>query len=209
MVVTWAVRLAAAIYATMLFSLASLIEQQGPVDSWWPIVLDLIAGSLLFLVFAYWSRTRVVYTVGRGHDGNPADQFAQVRKKVRDLSTAFMVLSAFVVGSAVFGLLLLRSADSTVRGVLETRFTPVDLGVVIFIGAAVGIVGMGLRKLRPFARIAAIALGLLLLSGFPLGTAFAAYTWWIVASPDVKDAFRPNESAMDSPDGMTLAEGEP
>ena len=59
---------------------------------------------------------------------------------------------------------------------------------LIFIGLY-GFVGYSLMKMQKWARIAAIVLAVILLCGFPIGTAAGGYILYSMFQPDVKQAF--------------------
>jgi hypothetical protein len=53
------------------------------------------------------------------------------------------------------------------------------------------IVGIGLLKRRPWARIGGIVVAVLSLVAFPFGTAVGAYSLWVLFSPDTERLFTP------------------
>lgn len=52
------------------------------------------------------------------------------------------------------------------------------------------VTGSGLLKFRPWARIAAIVLGVLQIMSFPIGTALAVYTLWVLLNAQTEPLFR-------------------
>lgn len=100
----------------------------------------------------------------------------------------------WIIAGAIFvlpGLILLIISNVVRLGIPATetvgRFVaPLVLSIIggsLFIVAAGGIfVGWGLIKLQPWARIAAIVLGIVSLLHPPFGTALGVYTLWVLLS---------------------------
>jgi len=61
--------------------------------------------------------------------------------------------------------------------------------VVTLISAPGIVVGFGLIKFKPWARVLALVLGLLNLPGFPLGTVLGVYTFVSLLNSDAEAAF--------------------
>ena len=57
------------------------------------------------------------------------------------------------------------------------------------------IVGIGLLKRRPWARIGGIVVAVLSLVAFPFGTALGAYALWVLFSSDTERLFTPPSTA--------------
>jgi hypothetical protein len=53
------------------------------------------------------------------------------------------------------------------------------------------IIGIGLLKLRPWARIAGIVVSIMSLIAFPFGTVLGAYGLWVLFSKDTERLFSP------------------
>lgn len=195
MLIAWTVRVSTGLFALFLVLLGKAIEEElaarpsAPVEYLIPLVGDLVAAALAYVVFAHWSRTRVVYTPDNDQPRPGAADHDQIRAQIRRLSTLFLFVSGVLIVSALWLLFLLASAAPTIREVFERRFSTFDLGLAMILGVGVGVVGLGLRGLHASARLGAIVTGFLFFGGIPFGTAFALYAWWVAASPPVKDAF--------------------
>ena len=57
------------------------------------------------------------------------------------------------------------------------------------------IVGIGLLKRRPWARIGGIVVAVLSLLAFPFGTVLGVYALWVLFSPDAERLFTPPSTA--------------
>lgn len=67
--------------------------------------------------------------------------------------------------------------------------------VLLVGGAANAWAGVGLRRHRPAARIAALGLGLLNLFVLPFGTALGVYTFWVLLNHEARARFEPAPAA--------------
>ncbi|PYT24171.1 MAG: hypothetical protein DMG57_29615 [Acidobacteria bacterium] len=56
------------------------------------------------------------------------------------------------------------------------------------------VVGVGLLRFRPWARILGIVLSVLDLNDVPLGTAVGIYGFWVLLSPETERLFRAGPS---------------
>lgn len=99
------------------------------------------------------------------------------------------VLSVFGICGVIFG--MFAAIASGERGVIGAL-----LGLTMalfFVVASVVInvlVGWGLWRLKPWARIAAIVLAIFHLPAFPIGTLIGVLIlWYLLADPDAKAAF--------------------
>jgi len=69
-------------------------------------------------------------------------------------------------------------------------------GMALVVGLAAAsvpsiIIGIGLMRLRPWARIAGIVISMLSLMMFPFGTAIGVYGLWVLFSKDTEQLFEP------------------
>jgi hypothetical protein len=75
---------------------------------------------------------------------------------------------------------------------LPAFFLPMFIVIAVFLlfksflGLAAGV---GLLQRRPWARILAIVLGILVLLNFPFGTALGVYTLWTLFSPEAQQEY--------------------
>lgn len=129
--------------------------------------------------------------------GDPTGAIAQSRleRHLQTLSILWMAIS---------GLFLIPAAGLMIFGrgihfVLHNRDPLPELfpllmylaGSTLFILAAGGIcVGLGLMQRRPWARVAAIILGVLALFHPPFGTALGIYTLWVLLADENGDEYR-------------------
>jgi hypothetical protein len=81
-----------------------------------------------------------------------------------------------------------RATGSFAAGVTAATFTTLALMAVIWGGAHI-VVGMSVRRLRPWSRLAALSLGAIDLLLLPYGTAVGAYALWVLLREDAKRMF--------------------
>lgn len=65
--------------------------------------------------------------------------------------------------------------------------------IALLIGILYAIAGLGLWKLKPWARIIAIILAIISLLNFPVGTAIGIIVLWYLFKAEIKEAFRVNQ----------------
>jgi hypothetical protein len=87
-----------------------------------------------------------------------------------------------------------REASATAAGVTAIALGGAGIGLVAG-GALSAWIGVGLRRHRPPARIAALALALLNLFALPFGTALGIYTFWTLVHHDARELFEPSSRA--------------
>jgi hypothetical protein len=95
---------------------------------------------------------------------------------------ALGVAAAALIASAA------RSGGSFAAGVTAATFTTLALMAVAW-GAAHVIVGLSIRRLRHWSRLAALSLGAVDLLLLPYGTAVGAYALWALLRDDAKRLF--------------------
>jgi hypothetical protein len=97
---------------------------------------------------------------------------------------------------AVAAIALLASANrgsggEVAAGLTAAAFTALAIIAIVW-GAAHVIVGVPLRRFRPWSRLAAMMLGAVDLLLLPYGTALGGYALWILLHEDGKRAFVKN-----------------
>ncbi|HEV7426485.1 MAG TPA: hypothetical protein VGQ46_08965 [Thermoanaerobaculia bacterium] len=117
-----------------------------------------------------------------------------MRDHVRILAWCFIVYSAIIVmvGLGIGAIVLFGGAIS---GDHQAMFITGAVGAAIAcfltVIALPGIVaGIGLLKMRPWARVVAIIVGVLHILSFPFGTALGAYTLWVLLNAETEAMFR-------------------
>jgi len=95
---------------------------------------------------------------------------------------ALGVAAAALIDSAA------QSGGSLAAGVTAATFTTLALMAVLWGGAHV-LVGLSLRRLRHWSRLAALSLGAVDLLLLPYGTAVGAHALWVLLRDDVKRQF--------------------
>ena len=115
------------------------------------------------------------------------------------LHIAYSIVTA---GIGVMILLVMAGAGFIAQdktAFLITSGVGVIIAVTLCVLAVPGIIaGLGLLKLRPWARILAIIVGALHLLSFPLGTALGAYTIAVMLNDGVRAMFEPASAAAPS-----------
>lgn len=112
---------------------------------------------------------------------------------VKILGWLFLVYHAIGV-VAGFGIFFLLAGIGILSGEVQAVgvLTIIGLGISILLIAlsAPGIIaGVGLLAHKRWARILAMVLGVIHMLEFPFGTAFGAYTWWVLMNPEVQAEF--------------------
>ena len=131
-------------------------------------------------------------TAVRGHAGLRIP--TRLQRHLRTLSTLWIAVGALWLVPSLGLMTLSRTVHFVVhdRDVMGQVFGPpilFGLGAGFLIIAAAGVcIGMGLMQHAPWARIAALVLGILALLHPPFGTALGIYTLWVLL---------PGEAAME------------
>ena len=117
-----------------------------------------------------------------------------MRDHVRILGWCFIAYSALIVlvGLAIGGIVLFGGAISGDR---DAMFITGAVGTaiasfLILVSLPGMIAGLGLLKMRPWARIVAIVVGVLHILSFPFGTALGVYTLWVLLNVETEAMFR-------------------
>ncbi|MBI3964423.1 MAG: hypothetical protein HY329_02220 [Chloroflexi bacterium] len=123
-----------------------------------------------------------------------------MRSHVKALGVLYLVLGVLGVLVAILAVIVLGGA----AGIVSTAADPQDAAVAVPILGIVGsmvalvllvlsapsiIVGYGLLKARPWARIGGIVLSILNLAGFPVGTIIGIYGLWVLLAANTKMLF--------------------
>ena len=110
-------------------------------------------------------------------------QYLSHEASAKSIGTLYLIGAFLIVPLGVGAIVV--TAISFLYGEIST-FEAAIMGVAgmlyMGIGLGQGATGLGLRRLRPWARIVAIVLSAIGLLGFPIGTLIAAYFLYILAS---------------------------
>ena len=112
---------------------------------------------------------------------------------VRTLGWLFIIYSAFFDVIAVIILVILTGAGA-ISGDRQAMFITTSVGIgiatILLILSIPGIIaGLGLLKFQQWARILAMVLAVLHVLSFPLGTALAVYTFWVLLNAQTTPLF--------------------
>lgn len=114
---------------------------------------------------------------------------------VRILGWLFIIYSAVFDVIAVVVLAILTGAGAISgdrQAFYITSAVGVGIAVILLILSIPGIIaGMGLLKYQQWARILALILAVLHILSFPLGTALAVYTFWVLLNVQTTPLFEP------------------
>jgi hypothetical protein len=123
-----------------------------------------------------------------------------MKDHVRILGWCFIVYSAIIVlvGLGVGSIVLF---GGVISGDHEAMFITGAVGAaiacfLIIISLPGMLAGMGLLKMRSWARIVAIVVGVLHLLSFPFGTALGVYTLWVLLNAETEAMFRGQQVAV-------------
>lgn len=120
----------------------------------------------------------------------PQVDFLGVLFIVWGLLTTLVGVSTLALGVGAFGLIAsaARAGGQVAAGVTAAIFAALA-AIAILWGVAHVIVGIPLRRCRPWARTMSLALGSVDLLLLPYGTALGIYTLWVLLSEDGKALF--------------------
>jgi hypothetical protein len=107
------------------------------------------------------------------------------------LLTALVGLSTLALAVGAFALISATASDSGgqfAAGIVATAFTTLAL-IAIAWGASHVVVGVPLRRHRPWSRMLALTLGSVDLVLLPYGTALGCYTLWALLNEGGKKLF--------------------
>jgi hypothetical protein len=119
---------------------------------------------------------------------------------VKVLGVLYIALSAIGIVCALFLMLAVGTASSIVGLNADANDAAVALPIIGIAGTALVafllvvslpglIVGIGLVKLKPWARIAAMVLAIIHLINIPIGTALGIYALWVLFNKDTERLF--------------------
>jgi hypothetical protein len=121
--------------------------------------------------------------------------FAGILFIIWGLLTALVGLSTLALGIGAVALIMSASrggeGGQVAAGMTAAAFTVLAL-IAIAWGIAHVVVGVPLRRRRPWARLAALMLGAVDLLLLPYGTALGAYALWVLLSEQGKAIFAEN-----------------
>jgi len=107
----------------------------------------------------------------------------------------FVIAAMLVLGLLiVLAILALALFDGSSDAVLPVALLAILSIPVFLLAAANAVAGWALLKMLEWGRWLAITLSVLLLPGFPLGTAIGGVALWYLMQPEVQDAFRGRSS---------------
>jgi hypothetical protein len=98
------------------------------------------------------------------------------------IGACFMVLVPIIVG-------LVPDTDAAMAWPIVAIVSVVVIVVLLAFGAAFGAIGLGLWRLKPWARLGAMLTAGLSLLAVPLGTIVGGLTLWYLFQPEAREAF--------------------
>jgi len=123
-----------------------------------------------------------------------------MRDHVRILGWAFIIYSAIIVfvGFGIGSIVLFGGAISGDRDAMfiTGAVGAAIAGFLVILSLPGLLAGIGLLKMRPWARIVAIVVGVLHILSFPLGTALGIYTLWVLLNAETETLFRGQQMAV-------------
>jgi hypothetical protein len=123
-----------------------------------------------------------------------------MRDHVRILGWCFIAYSALIVlvGLGIGSVVLFGGAISGDReAMVITGAVGTAIACFLIIISLPGMIaGLGLLKMRPWARIVAIVVGVLHILSFPFGTALGVYTLWVLLNAETEAMFRGQTVAL-------------
>jgi hypothetical protein len=105
--------------------------------------------------------------------------------------TALVGVSTLALGVGAFALIAAGAPDGPgqfAAGIVATAFTTLALIAIIW-GASHVVVGLPLRRRRPWSRVLALTLASVDLVLLPYGTALGCYTLWTLLNEEGKKLF--------------------
>jgi hypothetical protein len=126
---------------------------------------------------------------------------------VKVLGVLYIALSAIGVAAALFLMLAVGTASSIVGLNADPGDAAVALPIIGIAGTALVIfllavslpgliVGIGLLKLAPWARIAGMVLAIIHLINIPVGTLLGIYALWVLFNKDTERLFEGGPAAV-------------
>jgi hypothetical protein len=123
-----------------------------------------------------------------------------MRDHVRILAWCSIIYSSIIVlvGICIGAVVLFGGAISGDReAIFITGAVGAGIAFFLIVIALPGMIaGIGLLKMRPWARIVAIVVGALHILSFPLGTALGIYTLWVLLNAETEALFRGQQLAV-------------
>lgn len=99
------------------------------------------------------------------------------------------ILSGAIVFIAVFGGGLISGDQEAIR--ITAIVATIVSSVILVLSLPGVVVGAGLLRFKPWARVLALVLGILNLPGFPVGTILGVYSLWVLLTDDGTQYFEP------------------
>jgi hypothetical protein len=107
------------------------------------------------------------------------------------LGLLFAVLLVFVFGGAAGIVGASGDPDASIAVPIIGLTGMALIGFLVVTSLPSVIIGIGLLKMRPWARIAGIVISIILLVMIPFGTIVGAYGLWVLFSKDTERLFTP------------------
>lgn len=104
------------------------------------------------------------------------------------LAVAGGLLMSLFTGAALFP--MMGSVGSLEAGMLSIMFL-----IMLLLAALAIATGVGLLKHHPWARTLGFVVAALSLFGFPVGTAFGIYAFWVLTRPETEDLLEDRRAA--------------
>jgi hypothetical protein len=119
----------------------------------------------------------------------------EMAQHVRILAWLFVVFGALMACIGV-ALAFIIAGSGMISGDRTAMLVTGSVGTILmFVLFALAIpnflAAWGLFRFRPWARVLAIILAVLHIFSFPLGTALAVYTLWVLLTPETQPLFAP------------------
>lgn len=122
-----------------------------------------------------------------------SDRFKQMDKHINILGGLYIIMGILVIASA--GLMFLGMvvggllAEETEAFITMSGFAVIMAGFMVALSLPSLFAGYGLLKRKNWARFLSIVLGFFQLMSFPIGTAVALYTFYVLFQKDADDFF--------------------
>jgi hypothetical protein len=135
---------------------------------------------------------------------SPSHRKPEVKRHVDFLSTLYVTWGAIFALVAIAGFALAAGAFAVAESTGPVRFgsemaarlTGVTITIIALIALVSAVlhlaIGRQLKKLRPSARLMAIALAVANMILFPFGTALGAYAVWVLLNEEGRKLFEPH-----------------
>ncbi|MFC1724058.1 hypothetical protein ACFL4T_00420 [candidate division KSB1 bacterium] len=124
-----------------------------------------------------------------------------MEKHVNILGVLYIIVSAFHLFAAVIVFVILFGAgliSADMEALTITTIVGSVIAAIIIFTSLPGLIGgIGLLKLKNWARILVLILGFFNLLAVPLGTILGVYTLWVLLNKDAEQVFQQNLSKQE------------